>query len=130
MPELYIAVYQPIEGNHYHWALFLDCKNPRVYEVAGSHPNFFRNVLQTRPQRSNRFRINVKVADVNDQDLGGIDDFMKRQEVANDTALWNCQDYVIEALETLCQECLIDEDDEVYQEGIDEAKRKYYGPLI
>lgn len=130
MPELYIAIYQPPEGNHYHWALYLDSKNPHIYEVTGSHPDFLKNVLRSRPEGDSNFRVKIKVADVNDQDLEGIDDFIDKQEVDNDTALWNCQDYVIEALETLCQECLIDEDDQVYQEGIDEAKRRYYGPLI
>ena len=50
-------------------------------------------------------------------------------KVDNETTEWNCQDYVIELLETLYEECIIDEDDKEYKRGMKKAKDKYFGPL-
>ena len=54
---------------------------------------------------------------------------MRNRAVDNTTVEWNCQDYVLEPLEELCEECVLDEDDEDYEKGIRKAKRKYFGPV-
>lgn len=46
----------------------------------------------------------------------------------NGVSHWNCQDYVIEAFNHLEEECIINEDDEVYIKVKREVKR-YFGPL-
>ncbi|KAI9655413.1 MAG: hypothetical protein M1829_000649 [Trizodia sp. TS-e1964] len=54
---------------------------------------------------------------------------MDSAEVDNETLDWNCQDYVLESLDKLSEECILDEDDEDYVEGVKKAKEKYFGPL-
>jgi len=44
------------------------------------------------------------------------------------TTEWNCQDYVLEALELFYDKYVIDEDDKNYNKGTKKAKEKYYGP--
>lgn len=53
---------------------------------------------------------------------------MEIAEIDNETTEWNCQDYVLEALDMLYDECVIDEDDKNYKKGTKKAKEKYYGP--
>ena len=53
---------------------------------------------------------------------------MDEVEVDNETVHWNCQDYVIEAIDHLREECIIDEDDEDYERGRKDAVENHYGP--
>ena len=52
---------------------------------------------------------------------------MVNMKVDNETALWNCQDYVIEAINGLYDECIIDEEDEDYKKGKKSAMDSHYG---
>ena len=128
MPKIYIAVYRPRSGNYYHWAIYVKGTPPRILEVTGSHPNFTRNNIEARPESTDRHVESIKVGDVNEGDMREFYSIMGRVEVDNDTVDWNCQDYVLEALEALAEECVLDEDDEDYKKGIRKAKRNYYGP--
>lgn len=50
MPELYIAIYQPKEGNYKHWALYLENGSEHtIFEVIELYPNFERNVMSGKP---------------------------------------------------------------------------------
>ena len=53
---------------------------------------------------------------------------MKELPVDNETTEWNYQDYVIEAIDMLYNECVIDEDDEDYKKGRKRAVTEYLGP--
>ncbi|KAM0714519.1 hypothetical protein Q7P37_009815 [Cladosporium fusiforme] len=128
MPKVYIAVYRPRDGNYYHWALYVKSTPSKIFEVTGSHPNFERNIVQAKPESTNRHVENIEVGDVSEGDMSEFYSIMRRVEVDNETVDWNCQDYVVEALEALVEECVIDEDDEDYKKGIRKAKKKYYGP--
>ena len=46
----------------------------------------------------------------------------------NDVCHWNCQDYVIEILDHLEDECIVDGEDESYIKAKKEVK-KHFGPL-
>ncbi len=46
----------------------------------------------------------------------------------NSVSHWNCQDYVIEALEKLEEECVIDDDEKAYISAKKQVK-KHFGPL-
>lgn len=52
---------------------------------------------------------------------------MANVKVDNETALWNCQDYVIEAIDGLYDECIIDEEDKDYKKGKKSAVDSHYG---
>jgi hypothetical protein len=65
---------------------------------------------------------------INEQDLPELRKKMDEVEVDNETVHWNCQDYVIEAIDHLREECIIDEDDEDYERGRKDAVENHYGP--
>lgn len=128
MPKVYIAIYKPRSGNYYHWALYVKSKPPRIFEVTGSHPDFERNIVESKPESTNRHVESIEVGDVNEGDMKEFRTIMNKVEVDNDTVDWNCQDFVLESLDALTEECVLDEDEEDYKKGVRRAKRKYYGP--
>lgn len=83
---------------------------------------------RSKPESTNRHVESIGVGDVNDGDVPEFYSIMSKVEVDNDTLDWNCQDYVLEALEELAEECVLDEDDREYKTGMRKAKRDYYGP--
>lgn len=128
MPKTYIAVYRPRSGNYYHWALYVKSTPSRIFEVTGSHPDFARNIVESKPESTNRHVESIGVGDINEGDMREFYSIMSKVEIDNDTVDWNCQDFVLEALEALTEECVLDEDDEEYKRGVRKAKSKYYGP--
>ena len=129
MGKLYIAIYKPRYGNYKHWALFLDSSESLIFEVVGEHGTFQKNTIKGSPSSSTRHENNILVADINDQDIPELKKTVSGVKVDNETTEWNCQDYVLETLEALEKECVIDEDDEDYKKGINQAKKKYFGPM-
>jgi hypothetical protein len=129
MAKLYIAMYKPEEGNYEHWALFLNDGNQNVvFEVVGEHPNFTKRVIEANPKNSRRHERSILVGTINQQDVPELREKMDEVEVDNETVHWNCQDYVIEAIDHLHEECIIDDDDEDYERGRKDAVDNYYGP--
>lgn len=66
MPQLFIATYQPREGNYYHWALHLKTDSEEedyIFEVVGSHPDFRRNVVRSKPESTTRHTRSIKGGD-------------------------------------------------------------------
>ena len=118
-------MYQPQKGNYEHWALYLSNGNEDiVFEVGGQHPKFTKNVMETKPENSRRHRRSILVGTINEQDLPELRKKMDEVEVDNETVHWNRQDYVIEAIDHLREECIIDEDDEDYERGRKDAVEK------
>ena len=129
MAKLYIAMYSPIDGNYGHWALYLENDGESIiFEVVGEHGTFRANSLAVNPENSNRHIRNIPVGTVNKQDIPDLVKVMENMKIDNETTEWNCQDYVLEALESLYEECIIDEDDKDYKKGTKEAKETYFGP--
>ena len=132
MPSLYIAIYRPRYGNYLHWALYLDNddEKPIIFDVSGEHGTFTRAKENGRPEDNNRLhKRDIKVGTINKgEDVRELERIMDTVvEIDNETIHWNCQDYVIEALEILRTECIIDEEDEDYEEGVRIAKDEYFG---
>ena len=132
MAKLFITMYKPEAGNFEHWALYLkkDDKGT-IFEVIGSHPEFKRNVLNNaRPENTVRFRRSVLVATIRENDVAQLVTIMEKQPVDNETTEWNCQDYVVEAVDKLAEECVIDPDDKDFLKGRKMAVDEYYGAEI
>ncbi|THW05549.1 hypothetical protein D6D26_02082 [Aureobasidium pullulans] len=133
MSALFITIYKPLEGNYYHWALHLQTPHPLIFEVTGSHPSFSPQTSHETPpetsSRRDRLVESIRVGDINTVDIEQLKEKINIQHVDNETVEWNCQDCVLEALESLVEECIVDGDDEVYVDGVERAKRKYYGPM-
>ncbi|KXG52958.1 uncharacterized protein PGRI_000080 [Penicillium griseofulvum] len=102
-PKLYVVFYRPRYGNYHHWALYVDDEDvPMIFEVIGQHPNFMRNVVKAKAEKSKSF-------------LG-------KEYVG--TVEWDCQDYVLEILDKLEDEFVLEEDDEDYREARRVLKEK------
>lgn len=124
------CIIKPTEGNYEHWALYLENgSETKIYEVVGETPNFTKNVLDSRPTATNRHKRSVLMATLNASDLPTFRQAIDNASPDNSTALWNCQDYVMEILENLEEECVLDDEDEDYVKAKKEVK-KYYGPLV
>lgn len=130
MPLLYIAIYRPLEGNFKHWALFLDVSgSPYTFEAAGAHPSFTKEARIEHPESIDRYIRKILIADIADSDIADLIKYMETVAIDNETVEWNCQDYCLEAIEGMKDEFLIDENDEYYYEGLEEAKA-CFGPEI
>lgn len=129
MPNVYIAVFKPESGNYYHWAMFTQSTPPKMLEVAGSHPDFERSVIEQTPEDTDRHLRSILVGEVNDCDMNEFYKIMNGVNVDNETTEWNCQDYEIEALDALAEECVLDGDVKVYKKGVRRAKDMYFGPI-
>ena len=129
MSKLYIAISKPRYGNYKHWGLFLQSSEPLIVEVEGEHPNFSKNTIFGSPGSHTSAEANILVADINEQDIPELNKVISQANVDNQTVEWNCQDYVLEILETLKEDCIVDEDDPHYQKGVSLAKQRYFGPM-
>ena len=130
MPNLFVAMYRPAEGNHLHWALHLeDGSEHSIYEVLGEHPHFKPNVITgKKPDHTIRHQRSIFLCEINGQDIPAFKEAVSSVEPQNDVFHWNCQDYVIEILDYLEDECIIDGEDNSYIKAKKEAK-KHFGPL-
>lgn len=127
MSRLYVAMYQPEEGNCEHWNLYLEAEE-KLYEVTGEHPDFTLSVTTGNPGLNPQHRRSIFVWDINEDDLPGFMEAVVTIKPNNEVAYWNCQDYVIEILEKLEEECIVDGDDEAYVAAIKRIKR-HFGPM-
>ncbi|KAI9779900.1 MAG: hypothetical protein M1816_003309 [Peltula sp. TS41687] len=126
--ELYIAMYEPVEGNYEHWALVLEHDAvTTIFQVIGQSPEFKSSVLQgINPKGTNRHRRNILVGTIDKEDVQKLPDLVKKVAVDNETSHWTCQDYVTDVLDLLREEGFIDEYDEHYEVGIgDDCTEKY-----
>ena len=106
-----MVFYQPRYGNYEHWALYLaDDAEPLIFEVVGSHGTFKPNIVKAKPENSARYVGRQFVDNVNIGDIPEMRNAIKACAVDNETVEWDCQDYAIEALEKLAEECVIDEE--------------------
>ena len=130
MPSLSVAMYKPVEGNHLHWVLHLeDASEHTIYEVLGEHLHYSTNIITgKKPDHTIRHRRSIFLYDINKQDLAEFRKTVSSVQPQNDVALWNCQDYVMDLLGRLEEECIIDEDDKSYTKAKKKVKT-YFGPL-
>lgn len=127
MPKLYVAMYRPVTGNYEYWALYLDGVH-KIYEVTGQSPHFKRNIVSGKPTSSSRHKRSILVANINASDIAEFQSAVSAIKPDNSVTHWNCQDYVIEILEKLEEECVIDGDTKAYKTAKSRVKT-YYGPL-
>jgi hypothetical protein len=131
MPELSIIMYHPTIGNYEHWALCLSRGFEKtIYEVTGQHPNFLRSVSRDHSLQSRRIARILVLATIREEDVEQMEEIIKGVKVDNETSEWNCQDYCVEALDRLAEECVIDEDDGDFKRGRRMAVGEYFGAIL
>lgn len=97
MPDLYVARYQH-DGNVKHWALYLeDVVN---FEVSGERMGFSYQFPENEgPESTRSHRGNTFVAEIDD--VQAFKDIAAEVVIQNDVQGWNCQQWVLDALEKL-----------------------------
>ncbi|KAI3097502.1 hypothetical protein CBS147333_9312 [Penicillium roqueforti] len=124
-PKLYVVFYRPRYGNYQHWALYVDDEDvPMIFEVVGQHPNFIRNVVKAKAEKSKSFLGKEYVGVIGKADIERIKNVASAIPVDNETVEWDCQDYVLEILDRLEDEFVLEEDDEDYREARSVLKEK------
>ncbi|KAJ5795583.1 uncharacterized protein N7518_004123 [Penicillium psychrosexuale] len=100
-----------------------------IFEVVGQHPNFIRNVLKAKAEKSKSFLGKEYVGVIGKADIERIKNVASAIPVDNETVEWDCQDYVLEILDKLEDEFILEEDDEDYREARSVLKEKR-GPIV
>jgi hypothetical protein len=95
-----------------------------ILEVTGSHPNFKRNVVKADPKNSQSFIRMIFMDTVSPADVATVEDVARTTKIDNETVEWDCQEYVLDMLEILENECVVDDDDEIYKDAKKELKKK------
>ncbi|KAM0802264.1 hypothetical protein BDR22DRAFT_819811 [Usnea florida] len=129
MPNLSVAMYKSPEGDYSHWALHLeDCSEHTIYEAVNGYPHFKANIITgKKPNQSLRYQRSIFMYEINAPDVPGLKEAVSSVKLQNDIVHWNCQDYVIETLDLLEEECIVDGEDKSYIKAKKELK-KYFGP--
>lgn len=131
MPNLSVAMYKPAEGNHLHWALHLgNGAGHSIYKVLGEHPHFKPNFITgKKPDHAVRHQRSIFVYEISSTKLPGFKEAIACVKPQNDVVHWNCQDYVIEVLEYLEEQCIIDGEDQSYLKAKKEVEQYFEPPL-
>ena len=94
--------------------------------MIGEWPSFKYDVVETIPEATVHHKRSIFLYEVNAVDVPELKTHIEESPVDNETAEWNCQDFVIEVLEKLEEECIVEDDDEDYVKG-KKKMMKHYG---
>jgi Family of unknown function (DUF6540) len=115
MVTVQVILYKASEQEHRHWALYFEGpakKQHTVYQANGSAHEFTfdKTELEKSPDKSKRFYLAVHVTDALDDPIAA-EGALEHVEIDNECPHWNCQDWVLAALESLKDAELIPEYD-------------------
>ncbi|KAL2802241.1 hypothetical protein BJX63DRAFT_120372 [Aspergillus granulosus] len=129
-PALFVAIYQPRYGNFQHWALHLHTDHEDfIFEVDGEHTSFTKASSSAKPTDSNTLIESLFVAEIGTPDVATVKQIVEEARVDNETLEWDCQEYVLEILETFEREAILEEDDLDYAE-IKQVLKARRGPIL
>lgn len=112
---LHAAIYQPIKGNFDHWALAVEDKQQKVWNIfevirANDQDPFERNRSNANPNNTNKLRWLIELGEVDRRHFETIEDCVNDVPITDVAADWTCQDYVMEAHDKIHSKDLISED--------------------
>ena len=115
MVTVEVMLYKASEHEHRHWAIYFEepgKKQYTIYQVTGSAYTFAfdKSELEKKLDKSKRFFQAIHVMDALD-DSEEAERVLEQVEIDNKNPSWNCQDWVMAALESLKDEQLIPEHD-------------------
>jgi hypothetical protein len=137
--KLSVIFYKPLPftGNYQHWALYLSAPNAKdslLIQVVNAHPTFEASFTNQTPKGfSATYLKEISLSEVQVQDIPHLRQIAQAANVDNETVDWTCQDYVIEILDALEEECIIGFDGEKEDSDYREAKAEMmqlYGAMI
>lgn len=114
-------VYTPLEHSTSHWAIYLpiipkdvdpdddDGCEHLIYQATGPENSLGSIVSAVNPRHSRRCREVILVSSIDTvRDIEETKTKLKEHPMSNNVTSWNCQDWVMEVLETLEGEELLD----------------------
>ena len=111
--KLFVCIDNPVEGNYFHWSFYVHdatasgCSQHQVFDVRGevdwiAGRQHYQTAVSTRdPAESSAHKTNILVGRLDREQLPTLIKAIKTVEADNETANWDCQDYVIEILDAL-----------------------------
>ncbi|KDQ54020.1 hypothetical protein JAAARDRAFT_209511 [Jaapia argillacea MUCL 33604] len=107
---IYVSQYRPVGGN-----------------ANGEPTEFHLDVANdVDPRRSRRFIKNTLVAEINEGCLDDVHTMIRDQPIRNNITTWSCQDFVMEAIESLHDADLLEVSDGEYEEVMNELLGEFY----
>ena len=111
--ELWAAEYTPEEGGECHWALHLWSSSENraaIYQIVGEPTAYTYGHRDNGDLATCGSLIQIVfVSEIEQHDVKFVTEILKMVPIRNDTATWDSQDWVLEALKRLNDEKLIDE---------------------
>ena len=83
------------------------------------------NLVSGKSTSTNRHKKSILVDDISANDVKELEKVISSAEFKNSVVHWNCQDYVLEILDKLAEECVVDEDEEEYNNARNKLKNNY-----
>ncbi|KAF2167316.1 hypothetical protein M409DRAFT_22743 [Zasmidium cellare ATCC 36951] len=108
--ELAVVIYKPQKGNFYHWGLHVRNRISNahhVFQVEGPQHELEPMRRDVKPYSSSRLLQTVVIGHLRDSDFSVMEQAIRAIEVQNDIPTWDCQEYVIDIMDSLEQRGLL-----------------------
>lgn len=100
--ELAVVFFKLVEGNFDHWALWLHGPSyNKLFQVTGDYAEMRAQMLDEDPTDNTRLYQTITLDDILIDRIQAVEACIYGVRVQNDVALWDCQDYVLDVLDTL-----------------------------
>lgn len=120
----------PCTVDYDHWALYLENgAEDKICKVIGEHPGFQPNVVIAKPASTTRHKKSILVDELSANNVEELKKVISSKKVKNSVVHWNCQNYVLEIIDKLAEDCIVDEDEEQYKKARRDLK-KIYGAMV
>ncbi|KAI6128909.1 hypothetical protein EDD16DRAFT_26406 [Pisolithus croceorrhizus] len=112
--ELSVVTYAPRAHSMAHWAIYLRVvkggqTKHLIYQANGNEGELHLDIREADPRASQRFSEQILVSEIDDgQAIAEVKQTLENQPMKNNVPTWNCQDWVMEALDDLDTEGLLD----------------------
>lgn len=126
---LYVAIYHN-DGLYKHWSLFIEGPTDEekiIFHIMGSSTRFRFEMRHSDARKSARLFELIHLYDVDVSKIGAIKTAAANEVVHNEFPGYNCQDYVLELLDTLEKQGIIDGKNADYKRKKDIVKSKQEG---
>jgi hypothetical protein len=108
VPKVNIVILSHHYGNFLLWAICIQNEPPPILEMAGEQPILTPNTLTSSPDNVARYIRNTEVDEAREDGLGQARLLIEATQVEDEPDEWKRQDYALEALKKLAEECLPD----------------------
>lgn len=126
---LYVAIYND-GGVFKHWSLFVDgpsAEEKVIFHIMGSSQRYRHESRQSNARQSASLLEMVPLCRIETSKLSDIEAAAQNTVIHNEAPGYNCQDYVLELLDTMEEEGIIDGSDKKYRKNKNAVRGKQEG---